>query len=134
MRRHRGAPARGPSSRRPRRATRDGCYIKGNINARGDKIYHTPSSPSYEETVIDESRGERWFCTETEAGARAGARRAADVVPRYPPQRSSTCGTSPSAAIVSFVDGRHEIVREADDRGRHPFAQAPRQSRLCAAR
>ena len=24
-------------------------------------------SPSYEETEIDESRGERWFCTETEA-------------------------------------------------------------------
>jgi endonuclease YncB( thermonuclease family) len=46
---------------------RDGCYIKGNINARGDKIYHALSSRSYDETVIDESRGERWFCTEAEA-------------------------------------------------------------------
>ena len=26
-----------------------------------------PDSPSYDNTVIDESRGERWFCTETEA-------------------------------------------------------------------
>jgi endonuclease YncB( thermonuclease family) len=49
------------------RGQRDGCYIKGNINARGDKIYHTAGSGSYDETVIDESRGERWFCTETEA-------------------------------------------------------------------
>lgn len=48
---------------------RDGCDIKGNINARGDKIYHTPDSSTYEETVIDESRGERWFCTEAEARA-----------------------------------------------------------------
>jgi endonuclease YncB( thermonuclease family) len=47
----------------------DGCYIKGNVNARGDKIYHTPGSASYEETVIDEGRDERWFCTETEARA-----------------------------------------------------------------
>jgi hypothetical protein len=47
----------------------DGCYIKGNINARGDQIYHTRRSPSYEETVIDGSRGERWFCTEAEARA-----------------------------------------------------------------
>ncbi len=46
---------------------RDGCPIKGNINSRGDRIYHTQQSPSYEETEIDESRGERWFCSETEA-------------------------------------------------------------------
>jgi endonuclease YncB( thermonuclease family) len=48
---------------------RDGCYIKGNINARGDKIYHTRDSSSYEETVIEESRGERWFCTAADARA-----------------------------------------------------------------
>jgi endonuclease YncB( thermonuclease family) len=46
---------------------RDGCSIKGNINARGEKIYHARDSGSYEETEIDESRGERWFCTESEA-------------------------------------------------------------------
>jgi endonuclease YncB( thermonuclease family) len=50
-------------------AQRDGCDIKGNINARGDKIYHTPDSSSYAETRIDEGGGERWFCTETEARA-----------------------------------------------------------------
>jgi len=56
----RSAPAQ-PSQRR------DGCYIKGNINAAGEKIYHTPDSPAYADTVIDESKGERWFCKEQEA-------------------------------------------------------------------
>ncbi|HEX5045879.1 MAG TPA: thermonuclease family protein [Gammaproteobacteria bacterium] len=47
--------------------------IKGNINGKGDHIYHVPGSSSYAETVIDESKGERWFCTEDEA-RRAGWR------------------------------------------------------------
>ena len=51
------------------------CWIKGNISAKGEKIYHTPESPSYKDTVIDESAGERWFCTEEQARA-AGWRRA----------------------------------------------------------
>jgi endonuclease YncB( thermonuclease family) len=45
-----------------------GCLIKGNISQSG-KIYHVPDSPSYDQTKIDESKGERWFCTETEARA-----------------------------------------------------------------
>lgn len=45
------------------------CLIKGNINRRGERIYHTPDSPSYNRTRIDESRGQRWFCTEEEARA-----------------------------------------------------------------
>ena len=48
---------------------RDGCYIKGNINGDGERIYHTPDSPTYGPTQIDEDRGERWFCTEAEARA-----------------------------------------------------------------
>jgi len=47
----------------------DGCYIKGNINAEGERIYHVPDSPSYDNTVIDASKGERWFRTESEARA-----------------------------------------------------------------
>ncbi|MFM9276810.1 thermonuclease family protein [Paenibacillus sp. p-8] len=38
------------------------CAIKGNINSKGDKIYHTPESPSYERT-----KPEQWFCTVAEA-------------------------------------------------------------------
>jgi hypothetical protein len=41
--------------------------IKGNIGSSGDRIYHTPESSYYSRTVIDESQGERWFCTTDEA-------------------------------------------------------------------
>ncbi len=46
----------------------DGCEIKGNISANG-KIYHLPGSADYDRTRIDESTGERWFCTVAEAEA-----------------------------------------------------------------
>ena len=49
--------------------------IKGNISKHtGEKIYHVPDGEFYDETVIDEAAGERWFCTEQEAVA-AGWRR-----------------------------------------------------------
>jgi endonuclease YncB( thermonuclease family) len=48
-------------------AQRDGCSIKGNINGEGERIYHTTASPAYRDTEIDAAKGERWFCTETEA-------------------------------------------------------------------
>lgn len=43
------------------------CTIKGNINAKGEKIYHMIGCKSYSKTVVDESVGERWFCSEKEA-------------------------------------------------------------------
>lgn len=43
------------------------CDIKGNINKRGEHIYHLPTDEYYSRTVIDEGRGERWFCSEEEA-------------------------------------------------------------------
>jgi endonuclease YncB( thermonuclease family) len=45
------------------------CQIKGNINSKGDRIYHVPGSRSYGATKIAESKGERWFCSEAEARA-----------------------------------------------------------------
>lgn len=45
--------------------------IKGNINAKGDKLYHVPGGKSYERT-----KPEQWFCSEAEAEA-AGFRKAA---------------------------------------------------------
>jgi hypothetical protein len=45
----------------------DGCNIKGNINRKGDHIYHAPGRSSYGATKINESKGERWFCSEEEA-------------------------------------------------------------------
>lgn len=50
--------------------------IKGNISSSsGDKIYHYPGCTNYDDTVINESAGERWFVTGAEAEA-AGWRRA----------------------------------------------------------
>ncbi|WP_409305227.1 thermonuclease family protein [Peribacillus sp. SCS-155] len=44
--------------------------IKGNINSRGDKIYHVPSGQSY-----DATKAEEMFCTEADA-KKAGFRKA----------------------------------------------------------
>ncbi|HXY57496.1 MAG TPA: phospholipase D-like domain-containing protein [Methylocystis sp.] len=59
----------------PPAAARSGCAIKGNINARGERLYHLPGGRGYDRVVIDTVRGERWFCSEREAVA-AGWRRA----------------------------------------------------------
>jgi hypothetical protein len=43
------------------------CVIKGNISSSGERIYHVPGQRYYDKTQINESKGERWFCTEQEA-------------------------------------------------------------------
>lgn len=49
---------------------RSNCLIKGNISQyTGEKIYHVPGQKYYDNTWIDESAGERWFCSEAEAVA-----------------------------------------------------------------
>ncbi|GGF38118.1 hypothetical protein GCM10011321_31300 [Youhaiella tibetensis] len=50
------------------------CNIKGNVNTKGERIYHVPGQKYYNDTVIQPSHGERWFCSEEEARA-AGWRR-----------------------------------------------------------
>lgn len=47
----------------------NGCAIKGNINAKGEKVYHVPGGAYYERTVIELDKGERYFCTAAEAQA-----------------------------------------------------------------
>ena len=45
-----------------------GCDIKGNISVTtGERIYHLPGQKYYSSTRIDVSRGERWFCSESDA-------------------------------------------------------------------
>ena len=46
-----------------------GCDIKGNINSKGERIYHVPGGRSYASTLIDPAQGERWFCSDAEAQA-----------------------------------------------------------------
>lgn len=58
-------------------AAPSGCAIKGNVTGHG-RIYHMPWSPWYGRVKVDAARGERWFCSETEAreaGWRAAAAR-----------------------------------------------------------
>ncbi|MCT7959677.1 cold shock domain-containing protein [Laspinema sp. D1] len=51
------------------------CRIKGNISFQtGKKLYHLPGMEDYESTVIDPGKGERWFCTESEAIAAGWSR------------------------------------------------------------
>lgn len=70
----RGAPGSEATAKPapPAQAPPGDCRIKGNVSENG-RIYHVPGSRHYELTTIDESRGERWFCTADEA-RRAGWR------------------------------------------------------------
>ena len=43
--------------------------IKGNINNKGEKIYHLPNQQHYKKTKISPEKGERYFKTEAEAQA-----------------------------------------------------------------
>jgi hypothetical protein len=44
------------------------CNIKGNISWNNEiKLYHLPGMKDYKITKIDPSKGERWFCTESDA-------------------------------------------------------------------
>jgi endonuclease YncB( thermonuclease family) len=52
-----------------------GCAIKGNINAKGKRIYHLPGQRDYDATRISTAKGEAFFCSETDARA-AGFRAA----------------------------------------------------------
>ena len=67
---------RGERLQSANQTTTDACQIKGNISLSGERIYHVPGARDYGPTRIDESKGERWFCSEDEA-LKAGWRRSA---------------------------------------------------------
>ena len=52
-----------------------GCSIKGNVNRKGECIFHLPGSRYYGMVKMDLAKGKRWFCTPAEAEA-AGCRAA----------------------------------------------------------
>ncbi|MGK7944938.1 MAG: hypothetical protein AB4058_10770 [Microcystaceae cyanobacterium] len=62
-------PNSSPNTNSPsNRSSRRNCRIKGNVSYNnGRKIYHVPGQEDYENTRIDPTRGERYFCTEEEA-------------------------------------------------------------------
>lgn len=49
-----------------KRTAPDGCPIKGRIRS-GARTYVLPWSPSYDSIKLSKARGERWFCSESEA-------------------------------------------------------------------
>ncbi|MDP3724697.1 MAG: thermonuclease family protein [bacterium] len=63
-----------PIQSNPTIASDSDCTIKGNISKSGEKIYHLPGQRYYNQTQIDESKGEKWFCSESDASS-AGWRR-----------------------------------------------------------
>lgn len=59
-------PSRSPSLIQS--ITKPECKIKGNISINtGRKLYHLPGMEGYNSTVIDRTKGEKWFCQESEA-------------------------------------------------------------------
>ena len=51
------------------------CVIKGNVNRKGERIYHLPEQLNYAKINMVKGLGERWSCAEAEADA-AGWRKA----------------------------------------------------------
>jgi micrococcal nuclease len=63
------APVAPAPSASPPAAGSGACTIKGNISSEGEKIYHVPGGAFYEQTKISTAKGERWFCSESDAVA-----------------------------------------------------------------
>ena len=59
----------------------EACLIKGNVNSKGERIYHEPRDRDYDRVVMKDcdhnvcAKGKRWFCSEADAEA-AGWRHA----------------------------------------------------------
>lgn len=67
------SPSRMPASIES--ITKPDCVIKGNISiSTQHKLYHVPGMEDYEGTMIDPDKGERWFCSESEAVAAGWSR------------------------------------------------------------
>jgi len=59
------------ASKEPRKgqpASPSSCAIKGNVNAKGERIYHLPGSRHYARVALN-GPDERWFCSEPETKA-----------------------------------------------------------------
>ncbi|WP_444461468.1 sunset domain-containing protein [Rhodobacter capsulatus] len=69
--RHLGRAASGPPRRRGTAQCRPRPAPVGSraTSRKRGQIFHLPGSRDYDRTRIDETRGERWFCTEAEARA-----------------------------------------------------------------
>lgn len=104
----------GPSSSR-RKGGGEGCDIKGNISANGSKRYHVPGTVFYDSVKIDESKGERWFCSEQEAETAGWSR--AQYGGRPPKEKAapSTEAEAEEAAVAAAVDDVNDGEEQAQN-------------------
>lgn len=56
-----------PNATNNTETSKEGCDIKGNISSSGEKIYHISGQKYYNKTVVDQAKGEQWFCSEEQA-------------------------------------------------------------------
>ena len=57
------------AAKTPAQVGQNGCTIKGNISAKGVRIFHVAGQRDYQRTSIRTDKGERWFCSASEARA-----------------------------------------------------------------
>jgi endonuclease YncB( thermonuclease family) len=57
------------AAKTPAQVGQNGCAIKGNISAKGARIFHVVGQRDYQRTSIRTDKGERWFCSASEARA-----------------------------------------------------------------
>lgn len=57
------------AAKTPAQVGQNGCTIKGNISTKGVRIFHVAGQRDYKRTSIRTDKGERWFCSASEARA-----------------------------------------------------------------
>ncbi|TCK48967.1 endonuclease YncB(thermonuclease family) [Xanthomonas vasicola] len=70
--------ARAATARQTVPAPPSHCRIKGNISSNGNKIFHVPGQRDYAKTHVSPQKGERFFCSVSQATAAGGGRRGVD--------------------------------------------------------
>ncbi|TBW32602.1 phosphatidylserine synthase [Siculibacillus lacustris] len=59
-------PPAAPASTTRQPTSSTACMIKGNVNRKGERIYHLPGGRDYERVTMTDPK-KRWFCSEHEA-------------------------------------------------------------------
>lgn len=98
------------------------CEVKGNINSKGEKIYHTPTSPSYEKTIPEEM-----FCTiedAEDAGYRAAFNKEYKKATYYAPKPAkkksayyANCTAARAAGAAPIYAGEPGYAKKLDRDG-----------------
>ncbi|MFY0615691.1 MAG: hypothetical protein JXQ99_29450 [Hyphomicrobiaceae bacterium] len=105
-------------------AKRPGCDIKGNINNKNVRLYHTPKHYGYVSVKITKC-GERWFCSEKEA-KEAGWQRASNYKPGLPYHDQKDFIVPPEAPPDCSIKGNVATGRKNRGVKRYHVVGSPR--------